>query len=416
MYRGPLSERSGTATTDPRTGCRMPGERRTERADLTGPGSSARTGAQRRQATILVVDDDQAAREVMTELLETRGFKTIAVSRGEEVFDWVGRVDLVLLDAMLPGRDGWSICRELKEEHDPLLPVIMVTARASPEDMVRTFDAHADDYVTKPFHGAELMARIGSRLRVHRMEQELRAISRRNAALAEQNFRLYQQAVADKEEREALLRELDHRVRNNLAVIMGLATLERCRIPARPSAEALATLEARFRAFLLVYDCLRQRRYRSVPIRELAERLMQRLRNGAPAPARIELEITGDAVELEEQQAFAVALILNELITNSLTHAFADGRSGTITLNLEDDGEKVRVTLADDGVGFEVNEGRNATGSGHSIVSALVRGDLQGEISYRSGSTGTVAEVAFPRKDGQSPEELGEGPSSSAQP
>src|SRR5690606_23392033 len=116
---------------------------------------------------------------------------------------------LVLLDAMLPDRDGWSICRELKEEHDPLLPVIMVTARAATADMARTFEANADDYVTKPFQPAELVARIESRLRVRRMEQKLQE-------LASQNYQLYQQAANHAAEKEALLRELDHRVRNNL--------------------------------------------------------------------------------------------------------------------------------------------------------------------------------------------------------
>lgn len=397
MYQGPPNERSGIAITAPGVGVSMTRELGTRRSGLGDPSESGRTDPDNSQAAILVVDDDRTAREVMSDLLQARGFQTIAVSRGEEVFEWLGKVDLVLLDAMLPDRDGWSICRELKEQHDPLLPVIMVTARAAPADMVRTFDAHADDYITKPFHAAELIARIGTRLRVHRMEQELREMSRRHAELAEQNFRLYQQAVADKEEREALLRELDHRVRNNLAVIMGLATLERCRLPARPSAEALATLEARFRAFLLVYDSLRLRRYRSVPIREIAERLMQRLRNSTEARGRIKLEITGSAADLEEQEAFAVALILNELISNSLTHAFPDGRAGTISLHLSDDGESVRITVADDGVGFAIEHRQEVTGSGHSIVNALVRGDLQGKIVYRSGPNGTAAELTFPR-------------------
>lgn len=397
MYEWPPQERSGSAITEPVDGISMTRELGTRCSSLGDPSESDRIEPGKYRATILVVDDDATAREVMSDLLQARGFQAIAVSRGEEVFEWLGEVDLVLLDAMLPGRDGWSICRELKEEHDPLLPVIMVTARAAPADMVRTFDAYADDYITKPFHAAELIARIGTRLRVHRMEQELREMSRRQAELAEQNYRLYQQAVADKEEREALLRELDHRVRNNLAVIMGLTTLERCRLPARPSSEALATLEARFRAFLLVYDSLRQRRYRSVPIRELAERLMQRLRNINEAHGRIDLELTGNAADLEEQEAYAVALILNELISNALTHAFPDGRAGTVSVDLADEGESVRITVSDDGVGFAIEQRQEVTGSGHSIISALVRGDLEGKIVYRSGLGGTIAELTFPR-------------------
>jgi DNA-binding response OmpR family regulator/anti-sigma regulatory factor (Ser/Thr protein kinase) len=367
--------------------------------DRGEPSGSVRDAVDGRRATILIVDDDLTARELMTELLEARGFQAIAVARGEEVFDWLGEIDLVLLDAMLPDRDGWSICRELKEHHDPLLPVIMVTARAAPADMVRTFDAHADDYITKPFHASELIARVRTRLRVHRMEQELREMGRRQAELAEQNFKLYQKAVSDAEERETLLRELDHRVRNNLAVIMGLATLERCRQPPRPSAQALATLENRFRAFLLVYDALRHRRYRSVPIREIAERLLQRLRNSTTSNGRVQLEITGSAADLGERQAFSLALILNELIANALEHAFPDDRTGTISLRMKDQGESVQIAVIDDGVGFPHDLRREVLGSGHSIVDALVQGDLAGRIAYDSGENGTAIVLTFPRDE-----------------
>ncbi len=374
-----------------------------EVTDRGEPASSARQQHNGRPATILVVDDDLNARELMTELLQARGFRAIAVSRGEEAFEQLGKIDLVLLDAMLPDRDGWSICRELKEYHDPLLPVIMVTARAAPADMVRTFEAHADDYITKPFHAAELIARIGTRLRVHRMEQELREMSRRHAELAEQNFQLYQKAVSAAEEREALLRELDHRVRNNLAVIMGLATLERCRQPARSSAEALATLENRFRAFLTVYDSLRHRRYQAVPIREIAERLLQRLRNSTAANGRVRLEVTGEAADLGERQAFSLALILNELIANALKHAFRDGRSGTITLRMKDQAGNVQISVVDDGVGFPYGNNPEVLGSGHSIVDALIHGDLAGRIVYDSGPNGTAVVLTFPRDDAGSP-------------
>src|SRR5512134_981698 len=106
-------------------------------------------------ASILVVDDEPLARQMFVDLLEAHNYRVVALARGEEAFSFLPEVELVLLDAMLPGRDGWSICKEIKE-HDPLLPVIMVTARTAPEDVVRTFAAGADDYVAKPFHIAEL--------------------------------------------------------------------------------------------------------------------------------------------------------------------------------------------------------------------------------------------------------------------
>lgn len=97
--------------------------------------ASQRDAAHRRSAepaTILVVDDEPMARQMFTDMLEAKGFRVVSVARGEEVFSFLHEVDLVLLDAMLPGRDGWAICQEIKQRHDRMLPVIMVTARTAP--------------------------------------------------------------------------------------------------------------------------------------------------------------------------------------------------------------------------------------------------------------------------------------------
>jgi DNA-binding response OmpR family regulator len=114
-------------------------------------------------STILVVDDEPLARQMFADLLEAQGFNVISVARGEEAFGFLGEVDLVLLDAMLPGRDGWSICREIKDRHDADAAHHHGHRRTAPDDVVRTFAAGADDYVAKPFHVAELTARIESR-------------------------------------------------------------------------------------------------------------------------------------------------------------------------------------------------------------------------------------------------------------
>ncbi len=348
-------------------------------------------------ATILVVDDEPYARQLLTDLLEAQGFRVVSVARGEETFSWIGVVDLVLLDAMLPGRDGWSICRELKERYDPLLPVIMVTARTAPEDVVRTFEAGADDYVAKPFHAAELTARIESRLRVHRAERTLQQMNRRLAELANQNYQLYEKARSDADERELLLRELDHRVRNNLSVIMGLVGMERNRRPSRPAAEALVSLENRLRSFLMVHEALRRQNYRAVPVREIAERLAQRLRNSMVVDGRIRLEVEGSSGPLNERQGFSLALALNELITNALQHAFPNGRHGTVRITVEDLDGHVQIEVSDDGIGLDASPTGEITGSGQSIVDALVRGDLNGRVEYLGTDCGTCVRLSFPR-------------------
>ena len=130
----------------------------------TAAGAAARQSAVRPAAdppnTILVVDDEPLARQMFTDLLEAQGFRVISVARGEEAFSFLGEVELVLLDAMLPGRDGWEICREIKEKHDALLPVIMVTARTAPEVIPR-LSAALNDTLRDPRVQAAL-ARVGA--------------------------------------------------------------------------------------------------------------------------------------------------------------------------------------------------------------------------------------------------------------
>lgn len=348
-------------------------------------------------STILVVDDEPLARQMFADLLEAQGFNVISVARGEEAFGFLPQVDLLLLDAMLPGRDGWSICREIKDHHDALLPIIMVTARTAPDDVVRTFAAGADDYVAKPFHVAELTARIESRLRVHRAEIALTRANQQLQHLADQNYQLYEKARADAEERALLLKELDHRVRNNLSVIMGLLSMERNRRPARPAGEALVSLEQRLRSFLLVHDALRRQNYRGVPARDIAERLAQRLRSAWDPERRIDVRFEGDVGSLDERRGFALALVLNELITNAFRHGFPDGRSGHLVIRFGRTDNRVRLQVADNGVGVASEKVPDKViGSGRSIVDALVKDELDGQVDFQTDDSGTVVTLEFP--------------------
>lgn len=350
-----------------------------------------------RLSSILVVDDEPLARQMFSDLLEAQGFRVVTVARGEEAFGFLNEVDLVLLDAMLPGRDGWAICREIKDRHDATMPIIMVTARTAPDDVVRTFAAGADDYVAKPFHVAELTARIESRLRVHRAEVALKRANQQLRDLADQNYELYERARADAEERALLLKELDHRVRNNLSVIMGLLSMERNRRPPRPSDEALSSLEHRLRSFLLVHDALRRQNYRGVPAREIVEKLAQRLRNAWDPDRHVDVVLEGDVGSLNERRGFALALALNELITNAFRHGFRDHGYGTLVIRLEKVADRASVRVSDDGIGSASAETPGKViGSGRSIVNALVKDELDGTVDFQASENGTTVTIEFP--------------------
>ncbi len=114
---------------------------------------------------LLIVEDDPSLREVIRLGLEGEGFRVVAAEDGPAALVAFAshRPDLVLLDIMLPGLDGFAVCRELRKTS--LVPIIMLTARSSTVDVVVGLESGADDYVTKPFEFPELIARVRSVLR-----------------------------------------------------------------------------------------------------------------------------------------------------------------------------------------------------------------------------------------------------------
>jgi len=117
------------------------------------------------QHRVLVVDDDEALAEMLQIALQGEGFETDWCANGDDALNtfYTSHPDVVLLDIMLPGRDGIDVCRQLRAESG--VPIIMLTARTDTTDVVLGLEAGADDYVSKPFKVTELVARVRARLR-----------------------------------------------------------------------------------------------------------------------------------------------------------------------------------------------------------------------------------------------------------
>ena len=114
---------------------------------------------------VVIVDDDREIRTLLSQYLEKHDFRTTAVAEGKEMRRVMerSRVDLVVLDLMLPGEDGLSICRDLRTRSQ--VPIIMLTARGEDVDRIVGLELGADDYLPKPFNPRELLGRIRAVLR-----------------------------------------------------------------------------------------------------------------------------------------------------------------------------------------------------------------------------------------------------------
>ncbi|MNJ99626.1 Transcriptional regulatory protein OmpR [compost metagenome] len=120
---------------------------------------------------ILIVDDDREIRELLASYLEKNGMRTSLAANGRQMRTVLeqGSVDLIVLDLMLPGEDGLTLCRELRAGKWRTIPVLMLTARSEETDRIIGLEMGADDYLSKPFAVRELFARIRSVLRRARM-------------------------------------------------------------------------------------------------------------------------------------------------------------------------------------------------------------------------------------------------------
>jgi DNA-binding response OmpR family regulator len=124
---------------------------------------------------ILTVEDDERIRTAVRMALEDEGWDVVEAESGEAAVELFGSqpADVVLIDLMLPGMDGFELCRSIRRASD--VPIVMVTARADTHDVVAGLEAGADDYVTKPFQPKELSARIRALLRRARPAEPGRA-------------------------------------------------------------------------------------------------------------------------------------------------------------------------------------------------------------------------------------------------
>lgn len=189
------------------------------------------------------------------------------------------------------------------------------------------------------------------------------------------------------EEKETILKETHHRVKNYLSSVTGLLSLQASSLRVGPVAEALKETEGRVKSMALLYDKLYvSSSFRSISAASFIPDLVREVAANVPCAAKVDASAKVEAVVLDAKTMRAVGILVNELVTNALKHAFAGRAEGRIEVGLARSGDDVLVTVADDGVGLS-GGGGEPEGFGLALVAMLVA-QLEGELSVeRSGGT-----------------------------
>jgi len=206
-------------------------------------------------------------------------------------------------------------------------------------------------------------------------------------ALAIENARLVTNA--------AVVREMHHRIKNNLQTVAMLLRLQAGDGQSLTARDALHLSISRIQSIAAVHEVLAQEGFRSVNVKEVAERIARLTAQNMLRPdLEVEIAVEGEAIILPSQAATSLALVINELLQNSLEHAFAGLDRGSVRISMGRGPGEFVVEVCDDGVGL--GAARPAS-LGLEIVETLVREDLRGKLEFSADAVGTRVVIRLPR-------------------
>lgn len=335
------------------------------------------------QTRILNVDDDEASRYATSRVLKRAGFDVLEATTGEEALEIVRREHppLVLLDVNLPGIDGIEVCRRIKQDPDTSSTLVlqMSATNTAVQDRVGALVAGADTFLIEPVEQEELEAVVRALLRLHASESTLRA------TLAERNL---------------LLREINHRIKNSLQLVTSILNLQSQEFIDPQARQRFQHAVSRVMAIASVHERLYQD---EDPLTVAMDEYISGLCVGLTTASILDPERTTITVEVEPlrlptETAVPVALIVNELVTNSLKYAqIANDGHNMINVSLARvASDELKLTVSDSGRGIAPGA-TEQSGLGRRLVNTFVR-QLSGRIETHSSATGFEVIIVFPEQ------------------
>lgn len=374
----------------------------------------------REDSVILVVDDNPTNLDVLFGMFDKTNFDISFVTDGESCLELADsdHPDLILLDVMMPGLDGFEVCRRLKaNDHTRDIPVIFMTALSDTVNKVRGLALGAVDYITKPIQPEEVLARVKTHLTIQQLQRDLHT---RNAELQASNEEL--QASLERERELNTLKSrfisvASHEVRSPLALVSITTSMLRRysdRISDEKKVEHFELIEAEVERITDILDNVLiiskagsgnfQFRPKSVDVKHFCQRIAEKFKIMSEETHTISLSSTGEHFQIAVDPEL-LQHILSNLLANAIKYSPA---GGTISFELSRDNEHVMFRIKDEGIGIleadqqhlfdAFHRGKNVgnirgTGLGLSIVKQFVElhgGTINVESEVNKGTTFTV--------------------------
>jgi len=350
------------------------------------------------RVNILLVDDDTRNLDVLESILDSPDHRLVRARTADEALLSLIAEEfaVIVLDVRMPEVSGYELAQLIKQRKKTQhVPILFLTAYSREDaDILQGYGAGAVDYLSKPVNPLILKSKVGVFVDLFR---KTRALATMNRAMETEIEERLKQLKASLHEKEILLKEIHHRVKNNLQVISSLIDLQADRLTDPVVRALFKDTRDRVRSMALVHEKLYQspdlaHAELGAYIRNVMDELFL-AHGGTSSKIRLRMEL--DPVFLPVDMAIPCGLILNELATNSLKHAFIGRESGAIEIQLTSvENHAMRLVFHDDGRGLPEGLDWQAAGSlGLRLIRMLSR-QLNADLTLRNAS-GTTFELQF---------------------
>lgn len=389
---------------------------------------------------ILIVDDDSWNLDLISRILTRANFQVDTAIDGIDAICKIKKnlPELILLDGIMPKLDGFETCHLLKQDSMTKgIPIIFMSALVEQEKKVKAFKLGVSDYITKPFQKAELLARVEYQLELVNLRYALETKNKRLEAEINQKYEaelsllntneqlsnanqtliaeienrkaieiklqqeIVERQIAEKQvkkslqEKELLLKEIHHRVKNNLYIVSSLLESQKDYIIDSQLIKILENSRSRIMSMALIHEQL----YGDFSLFQIDfQQYIITLTDysiDSYFTDNIAFKITIPQIYLNIETANPCGLIINELISNAVEHAFVGRERGKIALDFQENSHReFSLIIKDDGIGFpEYKDFFNSESLGLELVVTLVE-QLEGQIEMNN-SNGTEIKITF---------------------